>query len=551
VTTATTDVAPDDIAPDVPRADPSGDYTTALRTAVVAFICVTTVVIVASYLAFLNAVIDYRVDQTGDAIAYLFLTRSLAETASYPSRHWSPGLPMLFAPIVHVVGIQLTVIKLGMVTVAFAAIGATFTWAKAIVGRLPAALVALAAASSPVFFDYSHRFLSEVPFTLFVLLFFCLVQTGFFEPGRASLFKYAAVAAVAMMVQLTRGNGVVLVPAVLLTAATANGHLRLGPWRKRAWAAALILALAVPTVVWNIRNTRRSYPGIHGSSYFDELRARSPMDLWKRGSTAQREEIPTSSLRDFGVRLYRNVAWGQIFNYPRAASYPVDLALRSSNGRTWLAVLAVVPVWAVLLIGVAGLYRRCPLAIWFTGLTMIVLVVWPWPWGADIRFITPVLPVLVLAFYMGLTTVAGGHWAAVLTMLTIAINIPLSVSRAIDQRRTPYASPEFANVLTLLDAAKSELRANEPLIIDPSIAGLGLVKAGRAAIDVEGAMGEIREGRSSALALVSTLTPEVTWRVETWIEQYPGALTVQAVRSAGETALVRIHVNERTSRLSQ
>src|SRR5258705_13025312 len=148
----------------------------------------------------MNPVSDYRVDQAGDAIAYLFLTRSLAETATYPSVHWSPGLPMLFAPLVRLAGEDMTLIKLGMVALALGTAVAVFAWATPIVGRFAAALVALSVASSPVFFDYSHRFLSEIPFTLFVLLFFVFLQRSSFVRGRASILEYAVLLAVAAMV---------------------------------------------------------------------------------------------------------------------------------------------------------------------------------------------------------------------------------------------------------------------------------------------------------------------------------------------------------------
>lgn len=518
---------------------PGDGYTAALRMTVLLFIALATVAIAAIYFVFLNPVIDYRVDQTGDAIAYLFLTRSLAETATYPSVHWSPGLPMLFAPLVRLAGEDMTLIKLGMVALALGTAGAVFAWATPIVGRFAAALVALSVASSPVFFDYSHRFLSEIPFTLFVVLFFVFLQRSSFVRGRAGILEYAVLAAVAAMVQLTRGNGIVLVPALLMTAATSRGPLRDGNTRARVWIAFLIVSLAIPAVAWNIRNAQRSFPGIHGSTYLDELKARRPMELWSRGSGPGTDQIETVSFRDFWVRLYRNIAWGQIFNYPRAAANPIDLVVRSTSS-TPVALLVVLPVWGILLTGVGLLYRKCPFAVWFLGFTTIVLVVWPWPWGASIRFITPVIPVLALAFYLGLNRLIGPRWTAVLTMFIVAVNLWQSVHLGIDQRRAPYASAEFANVLALVEAARGELRPNEALVIDPSIAGLGLVKAGRPAIDVNQAIADMREGKSaSSLAVVSTLTPEVGLRIDRWAREQPGTV-VQSVRRVGASQLIRV-----------
>jgi hypothetical protein len=96
-------------------------------------------------------------------------------------------------------------------------------------------------------------------------------------------------------------------------------------------------------------------------------------------------------------------------------------------------------------------------------------------------------------------------------------------------------------VVALVESAGGELKEGEALALDPSIGGLGLVKAGHIAVGIDKTVADLRDGRSrSALVVVSTLTPAVGQRVEYWTTQQPRILSVRTLRRVGASELLRL-----------
>jgi hypothetical protein len=98
------------------------------------------------------------------------LSKALLAREGYTTKHWQPGFVFLFAGALAVVGPNFLYLKLLMIGIGLAAAGASVWFFRGLgLGRAAFAL-ALLFAATPLYFDYSHRLMSEAPFLAFLVL---------------------------------------------------------------------------------------------------------------------------------------------------------------------------------------------------------------------------------------------------------------------------------------------------------------------------------------------------------------------------------------------
>jgi len=478
------------------------------------------------YFWFLNPVIDYRLDQRNDAIDYLALTRTLVETGDYPSRHWPPGMAFLFAPLMGVVGLNLYIVKAVTSLMGLATLALLWTWVGRFAGSATALWVVALTGFSWPFFDYAHRFLSEIPFALATLAFLVLYDArpstaGF---GRA---RYVGMFVAAAIAQLVRGNGLLLILAVLLVEFAAAARDR----RLQVSRLVLIALLALPSVAWQIRAARVDLPGIHGVTYLEEMLAKEPHILWSRQSKHEAIGVRADA-RDFLQRIYRNYAWGQIFNVPALVFYPLELIRSRLGGHTAAEVLLVAPMWVLLLVGLWRLARSSPASVVFVTLNLCLVAVWPWPWGGVIRFVVPLTPMFVLAFCLALRPAASSVRARVLALMTVSVALT-TTSLAAQQARHPYADADFSDVLALIASPSAR---SYTMVVPAHVSQLPFVLTGVKGWTTAEASAGLNQGRSVAFLWIdSSGTQELSRWAREVSAQY--CLEQEAVEKSGAATL--------------
>lgn len=346
------------------------------------------------YVAGFNA--QWRLEP--DSALYLSIGRNLAEGDGYVYHGKShrlayPGLPVLFAGVYKVFpGDSLLPHLLLMAGLGVATLALVYRLVRLFADRPTAVLVTLGVGMSRLFYRYSFELLSDLPFLLGVTAFLVGYEAVFHRNARATnapnatgptptarsgprwydwlLLAGGLVVAVAM-----RPAMVALVGAVV---ATAGWSLVRGGFRWRQ----LVVALAVVGVVvaFYLRDPRRANPGARSSGggtgtvgAYEE--AMLNPNWWRTTARA----VFTDHLPELCESAITKAAFGM----------PLGTGVNTVLGLTIVAL------------GV-GLARWRPLwGVWVLMTFLMVLLV---PKALD-RYFLPVLPLLVLAWWMFLRRV--------------------------------------------------------------------------------------------------------------------------------------------------
>lgn len=297
------------------------------------------------------------------------------------------------------------------------------------------ALLGLLLAATPLYFDYSHRLMSEVPFVASSLVALtALLRLGMPCSRREQIVAGVTLVVAAALTVLIRGNGLALAPAIGVAMWFSGGT---DVARRRWWMAAALAAVLTAFVGWTLWAGAHRFRGIHNVTYFQEVQVRDTAALWAAGDLEP--GIERISPAEFARRLYENVAWSQIYHagslvWPQAASLK-DVTTRRIG--LLLALLALVPV----AIGVTALARRSPpLLVFLAGSLLIALA---YPTGGAARMLIPSIPLLLLASYLGLERVLGVSGATIWMTCALWAAIFTCAVQADLQAKSPYASPFF------------------------------------------------------------------------------------------------------------
>jgi hypothetical protein len=244
-------------------------------------------------------------------------------------------------------------------------------------------------AISPHYLEYTRWVLSELPFTLFVLLTFLSLrrwEKGGRWPWLAGTILSAAFA------NHIRSAGLALYLGIF-------AYLL---FRKRFRPAAAFLAgCAILTLPWSLRNIH------HGTSggYLEQFLMRDPYQ----------PELGYLSPGGVGKRMLANLNLYGIQILPRMLFPAIDVW--GLSRAVWpAALLTTIPAAGML---VTRLFRAPRTYDWFVAAYLGLSLLWPEAWS-DVRFMLPLLPFLLLYLAQAYGMVLGGwlkeksRWPAVL-----------------------------------------------------------------------------------------------------------------------------------------
>jgi hypothetical protein len=354
----------------------------------------------------------------GDNAVYITLAKSLATGHGYtdiqgPTPRLEAQYPFLFplllAPIVYFWGAGAVMIMQILVGL-FALAGLTWSFFlfRHWLGSAPLALAATTAAgSSELFWQFSHKVLTEIPYLFFTVAacWFASVYAKEDSPWtKAGVF--ATLAASAAFLTRTIGLSVcVALPIYLLIAAPLPRSRK--EWETRVKkvlvSGALLTAIGG---VWTLRS-RFAYSG-EGHNYIGQF-------LLKQAYVPEAGQVSSTELWS---RMGENL------------SYYADQFQRMLLGTGWdgVHIMGAIshPLLAVTLGGfVYSLIARRTLAEPYLIFYVLIVLLWPWK---DVRFAVPVLPFLFYYLAQAVGVVVGLPWRSQVIgsrLLAAAIMIPL------------------------------------------------------------------------------------------------------------------------------
>ncbi len=320
----------------------------------------------------------------GDNAVYIILAKALATGHGYTDiqgpvprveAQYPFLFPLLLTPIVFAFGTGAVMLMQFLVTLfALGSFAVGFFLFRRWLNSAPLALViVLATASSDLVWSFSHKVLTEIPYSFFTLL-ACLMTTRYAaqEDWRTRAGFYAALAASVAFLTRTIGLGLcVAVPLFLLIASPLPAS-RDGWWlrlKKAAFSSAILL---VTVGGWTLRN-RVVFRG-QGHNYIGQFSLKN----------AYVPEAGRADIHALLVRMGDNLG------------YYAQVYQRMLVGHVWDGITLgghLSPL--VLMLTLAGflyalVWRRTVAEPYIFAYVVIVLL---WPWQ-DLRFAVPVLPFL-------------------------------------------------------------------------------------------------------------------------------------------------------------
>ena len=345
---------------------------------------------------------DPKLYVNGDNVDYMLLAqRILHDGTLWASGKFPPVFPMLLAPVQLVAGTACVPQKI-LVGLLFVATGPLLlVLTERVMPRafaFPA--VALGMISIPVL-EFSHYVMSEVPYLFFQTAAFVAGERLLRMDGPAAseatrrgdasgwpeilrtlrsraflvFFLFAALAF------YTRTIGLV-VPGAFLLVCLCERRRRL-----LAASAAATLVLLAPWLLHTL-----AAAGGEGESYLAQLVRVNPYYPQDGLLTpaALFDRVTYNASRYFAIEIPRLLV---------PLTVDTTYVVRPEVHRAWHAHLWLLPV-ALLLLGLRGRLRALPLTITGLAATLCVCLLWPPIW-TSVRFLIPILPLLVLLFLCG------------------------------------------------------------------------------------------------------------------------------------------------------
>ena len=402
------------------------------------------VVLLILYIAYPNPFPDFRPDQQNDSFIYIHLAKSILAGEGYQTKHWMPGFPILLSIALSQFGLDFLPLKLAMISLSFITIFVAYHLFKHIVNEVAALPLALLLAATATYFDYSHRLMSEIPFTtfsLFALLSF-LKATQSTEMGsfRRSVWTVALLLATLAAV-LIRGNGLALASAFLVGLLP----LRHGLAKKKVFISGLALCFLVGAfAVWSYWCSLVTFDGIDNITYLQEVQAQDIGALWKAGGYSS--GVSKIDLLGLIGRIYENSVY--YISY-QIASIVIPTAQGLASIRLpyvgfTISLLLSMPVF----LGLFGLMKRSAATAAYLLCSLALLVVYPT--GGAPRMLILSLPLLIVAAYLGITRMCGPRLALGWISTALWISIIHCGIAAEGRLQHPYSYDEFGDFIELV-----------------------------------------------------------------------------------------------------
>lgn len=338
----------------------------------------------------------------GDNAAYVSLSKSLVQGKGL-TEIWTPGgrphtqypfgFPLLLSPI-SLLKLPYAWYKLipwlsGLLSLL--ALGLLIKDGKKAHYIVPVFLLAI----NPYFLEYTHWVLSELPFTLFVLLTFFLLQR--WEKSGRHIWLIGMILS-AVLTNYIRSAGIALYLGIFI-------YLL---FKRKFKASAIFMAGCIAlTLPWALRN---SHYGTSGG-YLEQFLMRDPYQ----------PELGFLGIGGLFQRFFTNVNIYFTNVIPRML-FPSADGWGLSGGLIVITLLAVIPAMATLIVRIIKNPRGYD---WFVLIYLGMSMLWPEAWS-DIRFLLPLLPFLLLylaqayQYVISFIFKKNALWPAVIILLIIA-----------------------------------------------------------------------------------------------------------------------------------
>jgi len=408
-------------------------------------------VIATVFIISFSSVFDSKLDLNGDNFNYLMLSKSLAEGNGYvstimgdklPVNFYPPGYPAILAVFRLLFGDNVIIFKIINGLFLLISILLLFNIGKAIVNRKSVFF----SASILLLLNYhimrfSTMVMSEMSFLLFsTLSFFFLYKLPEDDKYLKSPYFYFLVGSISLAYYI-RAIGIVVFLAVVLH------YLIRKQWKLSVCLTSGFILLYLP---WSIRN---SIYGIK-SRYMGTVTTVNP---WRP------EEGHITTIREFISKVIFNFDETVIKGFVDAI-FPFMKIDYSNNSTIQFVVFSLI-IFGIVLLGALKMGRLKYLFVLYILGNISVLMIWHG--GNQIRYIIPIIPVICITFYNGISwignkfiknekVISGFGYFIIITGL---FSIPLMKELATINSQH-YYPPSYKNYINIAKAIKDNTPQN-------------------------------------------------------------------------------------------
>ena len=340
------------------------------------------------------ALFDPKPHTGGDNASYIFLAESILDFSSpyadnitpgevKPHTQYPFGYPLILAPAVAVFGRNVAALKMiSLLMISLCVVFTALLFRKKLSPPATLALI-LGIAVNPALVEYGHWVLSEGAFAAFAMLSLILMDRAESDVGEKKSFRYfiAAIVALAFTAHIrTIGMAFVIAGFVYFLL-------------KKNWKRLVIFGLLSALLVgpWMIRN--RLVSNREDSGYGSQL-------LMKNPYTPEQGNI---GFGDLATRVGKNLK-AYVLRETGRSFIGTEMPLGDGGAHKLISAL----IFSLCAVGLAlSLFKG---GIGFIEIYMLVfsgiVMVWPEVWS-DVRFIMPVIPLILYYAYRGI------HYGAV------------------------------------------------------------------------------------------------------------------------------------------
>ncbi|WP_052599410.1 hypothetical protein [Aureispira sp. CCB-QB1] len=343
-------------------------------------------IIIVSFFYVYNRIFDGKINLNGDNISYYLLGQALATGQGYvnttsrakqPHRHFPVGYPLVVAAASKVYSSEIIFIKRVNGFLLISAVVILFLLLKSITQNNHISfVVALFCILNSNLLNYSYIMMSEISFLFFsILALWMATKVNFDKPIVKNGLFFMLILCVVFVFHI-KMTGL----ALFLAIAT---YLLIN--KEKKYLLAFGLGFIVCSLPWYLRSR-----SLGGNSHMKSLLLKNPYE----------PELGAIGIADFIERVVSNIGRyiareipSSTFNYVNITSY--------SEALSWGEFLVGASIVSVMLLGLykMKIYRSLigSYLFFFLG----ILVLWPKVWYG-IRFILPIVPLLLFAFVYGI-----------------------------------------------------------------------------------------------------------------------------------------------------
>jgi 4-amino-4-deoxy-L-arabinose transferase-like glycosyltransferase len=372
---------------------------------------------------------DPKLYINGDNVDYILLARSVRHGLLWASDKYPPLFPILLAPVQALSGMGLIPQKLLVLGFFIGSLWFLSRIVRRRAGGKAAPLVFLACATMIPIIEYAHYTMSEIPYMFFLLGAIDACDRLLLRDGRRGSWKDRALWPLALWIAAgfyARSAGLVVGAACLIVLLMSRRR------RDAAHLAVLLLVLGVPWLLHSLLAGGSPYVRqlLQVNPYYPEFGMLTPASLWRRVG----ENIGFYGLQEAPSTILP-LFYASTYSPPGQGYLPV-----------WLGAPLLLPLAAGL---IASLRRRDPAAAVLL-LTFLLCLVWPLIWTGS-RFLVPVVPLLLLFWWMGWSLRSGPIWTWARRVVLVVLLL-LSVRNLVFYKlETEEYPPVWANYFAALD----------------------------------------------------------------------------------------------------